>query len=225
MKTLKDYGTILKNTNKAMKIDKLGNTWLEDIKIITREGLSIEISRDDCYLLEDLFQDGLELITNYRCNYSLGQIDTSLEDFVAAYSGVGGTEHLGPWDSLLEYALEDTYDVYLPVYLYSHSGVKVNTNPFNCRWDSGQIGFVGIRKENVKDWAEKKSVRESILNDTIKTLDHYINGKVWRFLVESQDKEHYDSCGGFIGETFNDSGMLEYLDDNVLEALMNYFEV
>ena len=30
--------------------------------------------------------------------------------------------------------------IYLPLYLYDHSGITMNTTGFSCQWDSGQVG-------------------------------------------------------------------------------------
>jgi hypothetical protein len=32
--------------------------------------------------------------------------------------------------------------VILPLYLYDHSGISMNTSGFSCGWDSGQVGFI-----------------------------------------------------------------------------------
>ncbi len=42
--------------------------------------------------------------------------------------------------------------VILPLYLYDHSGITMNTTGFHCPWDSGQVGYIyatlaDIRKE------------------------------------------------------------------------------
>ena len=32
--------------------------------------------------------------------------------------------------------------VYLNLYLYDHSGLRMNTTGFSCPWDSGQVGYI-----------------------------------------------------------------------------------
>lgn len=34
------------------------------------------------------------------------------------------------------------YYTILPLYLYDHSGLTMNTSGFSCRWDSGQVGWI-----------------------------------------------------------------------------------
>ena len=36
----------------------------------------------------------------------------------------------------------------LPLYLYDHSGITMNTTGFSCPWDSGQVGWIYASKED-----------------------------------------------------------------------------
>ena len=38
----------------------------------------------------------------------------------------------------------------LPLYLYDHSGITINTTGFSCPWDSGQVGYIFVRYEDIK---------------------------------------------------------------------------
>src|SRR5271166_4140206 len=38
----------------------------------------------------------------------------------------------------------------LPLYLYEHSGMTMNTTGFSCRWDSGQVGWAYITKASAE---------------------------------------------------------------------------
>ena len=118
--------------------------------------------------------------------------------------------------------------VILPLYLYDHSGITMNTTGFSCRWDSGQVGFIFISKEKMlKEYGGKivtKKLKERVekyLVDEVKTFDDYLRGDVYGykiFEVSLCDKgcEHndeIDSCWGFYGE---DSCMEE------AEGVVNY---
>ena len=105
-----------------------------------------------------------------------------------------------------------------PVHLYSHSGETISTSftyPYNCRWDSGTIGFVVITKEdlrkkyNVNRITKKILVQvEKILEGEIKILDQYLTGDVYGYKISKVTKcdlghehnEELDSCWGFYGE-------------------------
>lgn len=40
--------------------------------------------------------------------------------------------------------------VVLPLYLYDHSGITMNTTGFSCPWDSGQVGWIYCTKERFR---------------------------------------------------------------------------
>lgn len=105
--------------------------------------------------------------------------------------------------------------VILPLYLYDHSGITISINPFSCRWDSGQIGFIYISKKKVreeysikritKEWIEKVT---KYLEGEVETYDQYLTGDVYRYDIVKivkcelghEHEEDVDSCGGFYGE-------------------------
>ena len=39
------------------------------------------------------------------------------------------------------------YYTILPLYLYDHSGLSMNTSGFSCPWDSGQVGWIYCNNE------------------------------------------------------------------------------
>lgn len=90
----------------------------------------------------------------------------------------------------------------LPVYVYIHSGIAMNTNGFSCPWDSGQSGIIYVSKEEVRKVygvkAITKSVREkveNVLRSEIKEFSAYLNGDVYGYVVENGDEK--ESCWGF----------------------------
>lgn len=101
----------------------------------------------------------------------------------------------------------DDFDgVILPIYLYEHSGQTINTGGFSCPWDSGQVGFIyvdatKIKKEYGADNAETREKAKACLVSEIKTLDDWLRGNVWGYVIEDSQGEHVDSCWGFIGES------------------------
>ncbi len=101
--------------------------------------------------------------------------------------------------------------VALPLYLYDHGGITMNTTGFSCPWDSGQVGYIyvdeaKIRQEyNLLDPSKKihkdviAKVTE-ILKQEVETYDQYLTGRVYGFVIEDKDGEHIDSCWGFYGD-------------------------
>lgn len=95
--------------------------------------------------------------------------------------------------------------VALPLFLYDHSGITISTTPFSCPWDSGQIGFIYVTKDDVRKEFGRitKKVLEKVnkcLESEVKVYDEYLRGDVYCFTVENDEGEIIDSCGGFFGD-------------------------
>ncbi len=96
--------------------------------------------------------------------------------------------------------------VILPVYLYDHSGLAMNTSGFHCPWDSGQVGFIYVTLDDIRKEYEVKRVsaklREHIVNHLrleVATYSDYLAGNIYGYVVE-EDGQETDSCWGFIGD-------------------------
>lgn len=105
----------------------------------------------------------------------------------------------------------------LPVYLYDHSGITVNTGGFNCRWDSSQVGWIYMSKEEAKKhhgWGKitrhREKLVEEYLEGEIRTLAQYLEGDVYGFEFEDDNGE-IDSCWGFYGTDWKTNGLTDYL--------------
>ncbi len=121
-----------------------------------------------------------------------------------------GDKHKMTIEELLE-LVERKDVVALPLFLYDHSGITMNTTGFSCPWDSGKVGYIyvdeaKIRKEyNLLDPSKKihkdviTKVTE-ILRQEVKTYDDYLTGNIYGFVIEDKDREHIDSCWGFYGD-------------------------
>lgn len=88
----------------------------------------------------------------------------------------------------------DKHFLVLPLYLYDHSGLSISTESYSCPWDSGQVGFIYVERENTE-----YSDPEAGLRGEVKTYDQYLQGDVWRYIIEAPDGEILDSCSGFYG--------------------------
>ncbi len=117
-----------------------------------------------------------------------------------------------------------------PVHLYEHSGTAISTSfsyPFNCRWDSGTIGFAivtkaAIRKEYSVNRVTKELIEKAdkILECEVETLNQWISGDIYSFTLETSEGEHIDSCGGFYGSDLKTNGMLDHFDDETKAAVL-----
>jgi len=102
--------------------------------------------------------------------------------------------------------------VILPLYLYDHSGITMNTTGFSCRWDSGKVGFIFIsKKKMLEEYGGKivtKQLKERVekyLVAEVETYDKYLTGEVymfqiWKLKKNGKKKELLESCGGFYDE-------------------------
>lgn len=133
----------------------------------------------------------------------------------------------GSW-AAEEAAISAKFDVavILPIYMYDHSGQTVQTTPFSCPWDSGQIGFIWVSKEKARKeygWKVLTKARLAKLTEylvgEVKTFDQYLRGDVYGYKILDQDGDEVDSCWGFFGEDHEKSGLLEsargYIDSVV----------
>lgn len=119
--------------------------------------------------------------------------------------------------------------VVLPLYLYDHSGITMNVArnyPFNCRWDSMQVGWIfctysKIRQEykKIRISAELKMKVKDILVSEVATYDQYLRGDICGFEVVQvgtcnlgyEHEAHLDSCWGFYGTDPEKNGMFEHV--------------
>jgi hypothetical protein len=111
--------------------------------------------------------------------------------------------------------------VILPLYLYDHSGITMNTTGFHCPWDSGQVGFIFISKEKArKEYGYKRvsnKLKERLaeyLKAEVGTYDQYLIGDVYGYRI-TKGEEELDSCWGYFG---TDSCMEE------AESMVKYME-
>jgi hypothetical protein len=68
--------------------------------------------------------------------------------------------------------------------------ITINTGGYSCPWDSGQVGFIYVSREKVREeygWKVITKKREEkiveILRDEVKTYDQYLTGDVYGYIV------------------------------------------
>jgi len=136
------------------------------------------------------------------------------------------------WDEMQEVIKTDNPDcVILPIYMYDHSDITINTTGFSCPWDSGQIGFIFISRERINEVYGNHDGRsneeiEKYLRDEVATYDQYLRGDVYGFILRGKncetcdgEGENEDSCWGFYGSDPVQNGMLDHLDETYRQEL------
>ena len=98
----------------------------------------------------------------------------------------------------------------LPLYLYDHSGITMNTTGFSCPWDSGQVGYIYVTKDKIRKEFSVKNVTKKLIEKVLKSLraevavyDQYLVGDVYGYSILGEDDEVLDACCGFYG-TYDD---------------------
>jgi len=114
--------------------------------------------------------------------------------------------------------LAGKHNVILPVYLYDHSGLTINTTGFSCPWDSGQLGWIYATHESViKEYGavtpETLEKAENLLRSEVEEYDLYLTGQCYGFKLYEGHNE-INSCWGFLS-AFSDIGkqIREHLPD------------
>jgi hypothetical protein len=111
--------------------------------------------------------------------------------------------------------LKENKAIVLPLYLYDHSGLSISTNrtyPFDCKWDSMQVGYIYVTYEKIMEEYSKKKItkklREKIIDylvGEVKTYNQYLCGEIYGYTISETKKcdlghEHetiVDSVCGF----------------------------
>ena len=118
------------------------------------------------------------------------------------------------WDEMKRAIIKnENVGVILPLYLYDHSGITMNTTGFSCPWDSGQVGFIFVSKKKILEEYGGKIVTKQLkdritkyLVGEVETYDKYLTGEVYGFEVwklskkKKKEKKMIDSCWGFYDE-------------------------
>ena len=112
--------------------------------------------------------------------------------------------------------------VILPIYLYDHGGLCLNTGGFGCRWDSGQIGFIFC--DPSKEFDGNRDKAEKHLKYEVKLYSGFLAGNIYGFIVEDDNGEEADNCWGFYGHDPYDNGMEVYISKDILDAAEVVYE-
>lgn len=141
------------------------------------------------------------------------------------------TEHkssdFSSWEELENYLYkEEDALIAIPVFMYDHSGLWINTTGFSCPWDSGQVGYIYISKEKVRREYSckriskklKKMIREMLCSE-VDLYNDYLSGNVYGFtLTDKENAEEIDSSCGFYGTDYIENGIFDYVSSYFTKA-------
>ncbi len=117
------------------------------------------------------------------------------------------------FDSIQDLIASYEARIVLPLGLYDHSGITMyvgaGTHPSGCDtagWDSGQVGFIFVTAEKIREEYGVKRITQSVLDKAeallrseVEEYDDYLTGECYGFVVD-EDGPDEDSCWGFIGD-------------------------
>lgn len=103
---------------------------------------------------------------------------------------------------------EEETALVLPVYGYVHSGQTISCSPFSCPWDSGQIGFIFVTYDRIKEeygavTQETLQLAREVLEVEVKVMASWYEGDFcgYEIVKEGDDEEEIlDSAWGFESE-------------------------
>jgi len=139
--------------------------------------------------------DNLGTMVAFHSRYSLGDKDHgfTVEELI----------------KFIGYRLRGDPIIALPLYLYDHGNVAMSTSrnwPFDCRWDSMQVGYIFVEKTKVRqEYGVKRispKLREAVekrLEGEVQDYSDYLSGDVYGYVVEDAAGNHLDSCWGYYG--------------------------
>jgi hypothetical protein len=152
--------------------------------------------------------DNLGTMACFHKRYTLGDKEHGID-----------SNDFNSWAAMKEHIEKELKAVIvLPIYMYDHSGLTINTTGFSCPWDSGQIGFIYVTKEKVKEEYSFKriskkrlgKIKEYLLSE-VEIYDEYLRGNVFHFILEDTAGVQIDSNSGFYGSDFKTNGLLDEL--------------
>jgi hypothetical protein len=128
--------------------------------------------------------------------------------------------HSSDFDELVKTLEEDYHGcLWLPVYKYEHGNVQYSTGDFHDPWDSGLVGLILAKREDImKEYSCKVRVSAKVkaqvyelLRNEVSTYSQYCNGEVYGYIVKDDDEE-LDSCWGFFGSDYCEESAKEAAD-------------
>jgi len=203
------------------------------VETIEYRGFDINIYNDECPANPVKEWDLFGTMVCCHGRYDLGHESfTNSDDLWQELADVADYEYDGYWaseyrDEIMK-ALEKVAFV-LPLYLYDHSGITMNTGGFSCSWDSGQVGWIYVLKDDVRreqKWKRITKDREAKvykwLEGAVEVYDHYLTGNVYGYVIED-----VDSLWGFYGD-HEESGLVDeakyMIDSHIKNERQSHFD-
>lgn len=119
--------------------------------------------------------DNLGKMVCWHRNYKLGdeQPKCEPESFIRDLASEYTDRDVDEMDMAKVRAIVQKHYVILPLYLYDHSGITMNTSGFHCPWDSGQVGWIYVSLDRIKkEMARPKPLKKGQINPDLAPIKH-----------------------------------------------------
>jgi hypothetical protein len=152
------------------------------VDTITVENLTVKIYPDydgdhECPIDKNLKDDGIWFVTFQR--------RSTLSEF---------HDFLDP-STVEHWAKKNKWDAF-PLFYYEHGNciykVTEGGNPFSCPWDSGQVGWILVKRSDFK-----RKNRLEIAQSWANAVTTWCNGDYYGYVIENEDGDNLESCWGF----------------------------
>lgn len=187
-----------------------------------KDGHKLEIHHDES--AESPRQwDNMGVMALFHPDYDLGDKGHGLK-----------TDDFAGWAEMSEWiARKMDGAIILPVRMYDHSGIRFAVGedchryPFNCPWDSMQVGFIYVTKAKLieeygsdDDDARTKGLK--CLKAEIEVYNQFSSGDVYGFILKDSEGVIDGSCWGFFGDFDNpiENGIADHLDSKYQSELV-----
>jgi len=195
-------------------------------QILKYKGYNIEIVADNDADSPRTAYDNCGVMCCWHSRYNLGDMESngkkgrerSYEPISKGWDGESWLEHMANIDTEVDdyefsgrdclRMIREQGTVILPLYLYDHSGITMNTKGFSCGWDSGQVGWIYITKDKIEAESWTPEQAEKYLEGEVQVYDDYLTGNVYGYKVTDADGEDKDSCWGYYGDP-EESGCID----------------
>ena len=137
------------------------------------------------------------------------------------------SDQFSSWSDLKNHLVQKkNAGVIIPIFMIDHSGISIRAGrDFSDRdpgcWDSGQIGFIYVSKEDIRKEYSVKRLNKSVIEKArnflmieVQVYNDYLNGNVYGYEYENAAGEVIDSCWGFIGD-FRENILPEFKDEMI----------
>lgn len=197
--------------------------WQEVVKKIIRGETRMKVTQGDEVEDESLLHLMMPYIRPFKGEYEVCAGKT-IKDLFSQFNQDAILKEFSI-SEMTKMIQESNEIVLMPLWLYDHSGISMSVSheyPYNDRWDSGQVGWIFVKKDrflqetgcvpgNESGWPEKAY---EMLQDEVKTYDQYLRGEVFGFQAfvfddDTEEWEETDGSWGYYGDDLEQNGILD----------------